>query len=150
MTREFYADFGFSQSRLVLESERLLRADAALVRPRDAAPAHDPRAAGPGAGIEPVRLRAEILDCRGEWGHLGPMEFAIGVTNLDQACNQLRASGVDQFRSDPQTVDVGTGEWRYAYFHDPDGLCVSVETVIERSRYLPSSEGERIARARPT
>jgi catechol 2,3-dioxygenase-like lactoylglutathione lyase family enzyme len=125
VTREFYADFGFSQSRLVLESDgyfepmrpwydrEMPRQHMILVLP------------GQGAGIEPVQLREEIKDCRGEWGHLGPMEFAIGVTNLDQACGQLRSSGLE-FRSDPQTVDVGTGEWRYAYFTDPDGLYVSL------------------------
>jgi hypothetical protein len=27
---------------------------------------------------------------------------------------------------EPQSVDVGTGEWRYAYLADPDGLYVSL------------------------
>jgi catechol 2,3-dioxygenase-like lactoylglutathione lyase family enzyme len=124
-TREFYADFGFSQDHLVLESDgyfepmrpwydrEMPRQHMILVLP------------GQGAGIEPVQLHEEIMDCRGEWGHVGPMEFAIGVTNLDQAITQLTASGV-QFRCDPQTVDVGTGEWRYAYLTDPDGLYVSL------------------------
>jgi catechol 2,3-dioxygenase-like lactoylglutathione lyase family enzyme len=125
VTREFYADFGFTQDRLVLESDgyfepmrpwydrEMPRQHMILVLP------------GQGAGIEPVQLREEIKDCRGEWGHLGPMEFAIGVTNLDQAYEQLSASGLE-FRGDIQTVDVGTGEWRYAYFTDPDGLYVSL------------------------
>jgi catechol 2,3-dioxygenase-like lactoylglutathione lyase family enzyme len=122
-TREFYAAFGFSH--LVLESRGYFEPMRAwydremplqhmvLILP------------GQGAGIEPVRLHPETMDGRGEWGHRGPMEFAIGVTNLDQAVAQLTASGV-QFRCDPQTVDVGTGEWRYAYFTDPDGLYVSL------------------------
>jgi len=64
-------------------------------------------------------------DCRGEWGHLGPMEFAVGVSNLERACDHLRASGVELL-GEPQSVDVGTGEWRYAYLADPDGLYVSL------------------------
>jgi catechol 2,3-dioxygenase-like lactoylglutathione lyase family enzyme len=122
-TRDFYASFGFSH--LVLESDgffepmrpwydrEMPRQHMILVLP------------GQGAGIEPVRLQPETMDCRGEWGHLGPMEFAIGVSNLDRAFDQLRASGLT-FWSEPQTVDVGTGEWRYAYFQDPDGLYVSL------------------------
>jgi catechol 2,3-dioxygenase-like lactoylglutathione lyase family enzyme len=123
-TREFYGGFGFSH--LVLESDgyfepmrpwydrEMPRQHMILVLP------------GQGAGIEPVRLQEpEMMDCRGEWGHEGPMEFAIGVTNLDQAYEQLSSSGLS-FRTDPQTVDVGTGEWRYAYFTDPDGLYVSL------------------------
>lgn len=120
-TQEFYAAFGFTH--LVLESDGYFEPmrpwydrqmpvqHMVLVLP------------GQGAGIEPVRLHPETMDCRGEWGHRGPMEFAIGVSNLDRAVDQLRARGL-QFRSDPQTVDVGTGEWRCAYFQDPDGLYV--------------------------
>jgi catechol 2,3-dioxygenase-like lactoylglutathione lyase family enzyme len=78
-----------------------------------------------GGGIEPCVLTPPGPDCRGEWGHLGPMEFAVGVSNLELACDRLRAQGVE-FRGAPQTVDVGTGEWRYAYLVDPDGLYVSL------------------------
>ena len=80
---------------------------------------------GQGAGIEPVRLLPETVDGRGTWGHVGPMEFAIGTTNIDRAVVELRSRGIT-FYSEPQTVDVGTGEWRYAYFQDPDGLAVSL------------------------
>jgi catechol 2,3-dioxygenase-like lactoylglutathione lyase family enzyme len=78
-----------------------------------------------GAGIEPVVLDPPGPDCRGEWGHIGPFEFAIGVGNLEQACAQLRDQGIE-LTTEPQTVNVGTGEWKYAYFEDPDGLYVSV------------------------
>jgi len=78
-----------------------------------------------GAGIEPVVLDPPGPDCRGEWGHVGPFEFAIGVGNLEQACAQLRGEGIG-LTSEPQSVNVGTGEWKYAYFADPDGLYVSV------------------------
>ena len=122
-TREFYAAFGFSH--LVLESDGYFEP----MRPwydREMPLQHMVLVLpGQGAGIEPVRLHPGTLDCRGAWGHRGPMEFAIGVSNLDQAVTQLRASGV-QFRGDPQTVDVGSGEWRYAYLTDPDGLYVSL------------------------
>ena len=37
-----------------------------------------------GAGIEPVVLDPEGPDCRGEWGHIGPFDFAIGVTSLER------------------------------------------------------------------
>jgi catechol 2,3-dioxygenase-like lactoylglutathione lyase family enzyme len=125
-TREFYAQFGFSH--LVFETKGyfepmrpwfpgpLPRMHMILVLP------------GQGAGIEPVRLHPETMDGRGTWGHVGPMEFAIGVTNIDRAYSELSAAGIT-FYSEPQTVDVAVGEWRYAYFQDPDGLAVSlVET----------------------
>ncbi len=122
-TREFYARFGFSH--LVFEtngyfepmrpwfSGPLPRMHMILVLP------------GQGAGIEPVRLHPETLDGRGTWGHVGPMEFGIGVSNIDRAFTELRSAGIT-FYSEPQTIDVGTGEWRYAYFRDPDGLAVSI------------------------
>lgn len=78
-----------------------------------------------GAGIEPCRLTPLGPDCRGEWGHLGPMEFAVGVSNLERACDRLREAGVELL-GEPHRVDVGTGEWRYAYLADPDGLYVSL------------------------
>ena len=58
------------------------------------------------------------------------MDFAIGVSNLERAVEQLQRDGVS-LRSAPQTVDVGVGEWRYAYFDDPDGLYV----CLSESRY---------------
>lgn len=122
-TRDFYGRLGFSH--LVLES------DGFFEPMRPWYPRTMPRQhmilvlAGQGAGIEPVRLR-ETLDCRGEWGHLGPMDFAIGVSNIDRAIDEMRSWGV-RFYSEPQTIDVGTGEWRYAYFAEPDGayVCLS-------------------------
>jgi catechol 2,3-dioxygenase-like lactoylglutathione lyase family enzyme len=78
-----------------------------------------------GGGIEPTRLTPLGPDCRGEWGHLGPMEFAVGVSNLELACEQLAADGV-RFLGDIQTVGVGSGEWRYRYLDEPDGLYVSL------------------------
>jgi len=78
-----------------------------------------------GAGIEPVVLDPPGPDCRGEWGHIGPFEFAIGVGNLEQGIARLRELGVE-LKGEPQTLAVGTSEWRYAYFRDPDDLYVSL------------------------
>ena len=59
-----------------------------------------------GGGIEPCRLTPLGPDCRGEWGHLGPMEFASAYrTSSARAIGcARRASSV---RGAPQTVDVG-------------------------------------------
>lgn len=78
-----------------------------------------------GAAIEPVVLDPPGHDCRGEWGHLGPMELAIGVSNLEQGIAALRRQGVELL-GEPQALDVGGGEWRYAYFAEPDGNYVSL------------------------
>jgi catechol 2,3-dioxygenase-like lactoylglutathione lyase family enzyme len=77
-----------------------------------------------GGGIEPTQLTPLGPDCRGEWGRLGPMEFAVGVSNLEAACAQFQAAG-GELVGDLHTVDVGGGEWRYAYVREPDGLYVS-------------------------
>jgi catechol 2,3-dioxygenase-like lactoylglutathione lyase family enzyme len=77
-----------------------------------------------GAGIEPVVLDPPGPDCRGEWGHIGPFEFAVGVGNLEQGLARLDELGVEH--GGPVTLDVGTGEWRYASFRDPDDLYVSL------------------------
>jgi catechol 2,3-dioxygenase-like lactoylglutathione lyase family enzyme len=122
-TREFYAQFGFSH--LVFETDGYFEPMA----PWFAGPL--PRMhwilvlPGQGAGIEPVQQLPETVDGRGAWGHIGPMEFAVGVANIDRACSELGQAGIT-FYSEPQTLDVGTGEWRYAYFQDPDGLAVSL------------------------
>jgi catechol 2,3-dioxygenase-like lactoylglutathione lyase family enzyme len=83
-----------------------------------------------GAGLEPVQHDPPSPDMRGEWGHAGPMEFGIGVTNLDLACQELSDRGIE-LHSAPQTVTVDGGSWRYAYFTDPDGLYV----YLSEARY---------------
>jgi catechol 2,3-dioxygenase-like lactoylglutathione lyase family enzyme len=77
-----------------------------------------------GAGIEPVVLDPEGPDCRGEWGHIGPFEFAVGVTSLERGLASLHELGVET--GEPVTLDVGSGEWRYASFRDPDDLYVTL------------------------
>jgi catechol 2,3-dioxygenase-like lactoylglutathione lyase family enzyme len=121
VSREFYGQLGFRH--FVFETDGYFEP----MRPWFARPM--PRMhivfviPGQGAGIEPVRLYPETLDCRGPWGHAGPMEFAIGVSNLGLVFQELQQRV--EFYSEPQVVDVGTGEWRYAYIKDPDGLYVS-------------------------
>lgn len=84
-----------------------------------------------GAGIEPCRLTPLGPDCRGEWGHLGPMEFAVGVSNLELACRELGRQGVELLCT-PQTIELQTGgSLSYIYLADPDGLYVS----LVESRY---------------
>ena len=79
-----------------------------------------------GAAIEPVVLDPPGHDCRGAWGHLGPMDFGIRVTNIDLAVSELRADGVE-VHGEPQRVDLGGGrEWRYVSFAEPDGNYVSL------------------------
>jgi catechol 2,3-dioxygenase-like lactoylglutathione lyase family enzyme len=78
-----------------------------------------------GAAIEPCVLDPPGHDCRGEWGHLGPMDFGVRVGNLDAAAAALAAEGV-QLHGPLQSVDVGTGEWRYVYLQEPDGNYVQL------------------------
>jgi catechol 2,3-dioxygenase-like lactoylglutathione lyase family enzyme len=79
---------------------------------------------GQGAAIEPVVLDPEGPDCRGEWGHIGPFDFGVGVTSLERGLEELRSLGVETGK--PVTIDVGSGEWRYAWFRDPDDLHVTL------------------------
>jgi catechol 2,3-dioxygenase-like lactoylglutathione lyase family enzyme len=78
-----------------------------------------------GCGIEPIQQFPSTKDLRGAWGRLGPMEFAIEVSNLEKACEELRKKGI-QTLSAPQTVDVSAGQWRYAYLVEPDNNYVSL------------------------
>lgn len=82
-----------------------------------------------GACIELVQQLPETKDCRGLWGHLGPMDFSIQVTNLEEAMEDMKRRGIE-FGKEPVTIRGGSGKWRYVYFTEPDGNYVSlVETV---------------------
>jgi catechol 2,3-dioxygenase-like lactoylglutathione lyase family enzyme len=127
-TRAFYERLGFTQ--LLFESTEFFDPMAPWYRPpwyAEELPAQHMTMPMPsqGAAIEPVVLDPPGHDCRGEWGHLGPMEFAIGVSNLDAAVAELERRGVE-VHGEPQSVDVGGGEWRYVYFAEPDGNYVSL------------------------
>ncbi len=80
-----------------------------------------------GAWIEPIQLatRPEPRPAKKAWGHLGAMEFGIGVTNIDKSYKELQAQGKN-FLCSPQTVAVNSGEWKYAYLVEPDGIPVSL------------------------
>ena len=127
-TRTFYERLGFTE--LLFESTEFFDPMAPWYRPPwypgDLPAQHMTMPMAPqGAAIEPVVLDPPGHDCRGEWGHLGPMEFAVGVSNVERAASQLREDGVE-LHGEPQTIDVGTGEWRYVYFTEPDGNYVSL------------------------
>jgi catechol 2,3-dioxygenase-like lactoylglutathione lyase family enzyme len=77
-----------------------------------------------GAGMEPVESFPPSPDMRGEWGHLGPFDFGVGVRNLDVAARSVELVG------EPFTVELGDGAtWRYAYFADPDDTPVCLSEV---------------------
>ncbi|MFC1938718.1 VOC family protein [Chloroflexota bacterium] len=80
-----------------------------------------------GAWIEPLQLLPphKPSPYRGTCMHLGPMEFAIEVTNLEKAYEELPGKGI-KFLSPPQTVEVSSGQWKYAYIAEPDNLAVSL------------------------
>jgi catechol 2,3-dioxygenase-like lactoylglutathione lyase family enzyme len=128
-TRAFYEGLGFTE--LLFESVEFFDPMA----PWYEEPWYDPGKlplqhmtmpmAAQGAAIEPVVLDPPGHDCRGAWGHLGPMDFGIGVANLDAALAGLTADGVAMLGA-PQSVDVGSGEWRYVYLAEPDGNYVQL------------------------
>ena len=78
-----------------------------------------------GAGIEAVQQINQTKDCRGSWGHLGPMELSIEVSDIEAACAEARRLGAEVLCS-PQTVAGDGGEWTYAYIADPDDISVSL------------------------
>jgi catechol 2,3-dioxygenase-like lactoylglutathione lyase family enzyme len=80
-----------------------------------------------GAWIEPVQLLPpdEPTPFKKGWGHLGPMEFAVGVSNIEKAYDELRTKGIE-FQSYPQMIEFPSGQWKYAYVVEPDNLYVSL------------------------
>jgi catechol 2,3-dioxygenase-like lactoylglutathione lyase family enzyme len=129
-TRAFYERLGFTE--LLFESVAFFDPMAPWYRPpwydRDHLPAQHMTMPMPaqGASIEPVVLDPVAHDCRGEWGHLGPMDFAIRVANIDLAVVRLRSDGIEVY-GEPQSVAIDNGgEFRYAYFAEPDGNYVSL------------------------
>lgn len=80
-----------------------------------------------GAWIEPLQLLPPYKPTafKKGWGHLGAMEFAVGVSNVEKAYEELQQKGI-KFQSPPQTVEVSSGQWKYAYVVEPDNLYVSL------------------------
>lgn len=129
-TRAFYERLGFAE--LLFESVDFFEPMAPWYRP----PWYDPKRlpaqhmtmpmAAQGAAIEPTVLSPLGPDCRGEWGHLGPMDFGVRVSNLDAVLAELRADGVE-IHGAPQSVELGGGrEWRSVALAEPDGNYVSL------------------------
>jgi catechol 2,3-dioxygenase-like lactoylglutathione lyase family enzyme len=82
-----------------------------------------------GGGLEPVQHFPASPDMRGEWGHLGTFEFAIGTRSLESSVEHLTHLGI-RILDEPVNIDLGGGaSWRYVYFQDPDDLFVSVNEV---------------------
>jgi catechol 2,3-dioxygenase-like lactoylglutathione lyase family enzyme len=124
-TRAFYRDLGFTG--MLFESNGFFEPMDPWYAPRTPPSQHMTLLTNPyGAGIEPVVHDPPSPDMRGDWGHLGPFEFAIGVRNIGQAAGALAELGVE-FLCEPQTIALdGGGSWSYAYFVDPDSLYVAI------------------------
>jgi catechol 2,3-dioxygenase-like lactoylglutathione lyase family enzyme len=121
-TREFYGRLGFTE--LLFESTDFFDPMAPWYQGDPPDQHMIMLLSAQGAGIEPVVLDPEGPDLRGEWGHIGPFEFAVGVTSLERGLAELRDLGV--VTGEPVTLDVGSGEWRYAPLRDPDDLYVTL------------------------
>ena len=78
-----------------------------------------------GAAIELVQHFPPSKDLRGGWGHLGTMEFAVEVSNIEKAYKELQEKGI-KFLSPPETIEMPSGQWKYAYMVEPDNLYVSL------------------------
>jgi catechol 2,3-dioxygenase-like lactoylglutathione lyase family enzyme len=120
--RAFYAELGFTE--MLFESTEFFEPMAPWYPGEPPGQHMTMLLSAQGAGIEPVVLDPPGPDCRGEWGHIGPFEFAVGVSSLERGLAALADLGVPS--SEPAAIDVGAGEWRYAYFRDPDDLFVSL------------------------
>lgn len=127
-TRAFYRRLGFTG--MLFESDGYFEPMHPWYAPREPPRQRMTLITNPhGAGMEPVEHHPPSPDMRGEWGHLGPFEFGIGVRSIERAAGALRATGVELL-CEPQTIDLGGGAtWSYAYFADPDDLYVCLSEV---------------------
>jgi catechol 2,3-dioxygenase-like lactoylglutathione lyase family enzyme len=119
-TREFYRALGFTG--MLFNSDGYFEPMDPWFAPREAPRQKMTLLTNPfGGGLEPVEHDPPSPDMRGEWGHLGPFDFGVGVRNLDVAAREV------DLVAEPQTIDLGGGAtWRYAYFDEPDGTYVCV------------------------
>lgn len=124
-TRDFYRELGFTG--MVFESDGFFEPMDPWYAPRTPPRQRMMLLTNPhGAGMEPVQHFPPSPDMRGEWGHLGPFEFAVGVRNIRQAAEALHEAGIELL-CEPQTVLLPDGgSWSYAYFVEPDGTYVSL------------------------
>lgn len=125
VTTDFYKQLGFTDQ--IFESTEFFDPMAPWYQVGRELPGHHMTLwlSGQGAGIEPVRLTPLWEDCRGEWGHVGPMDFGIGVQNIERAVSELQKLGIEM-HSEIQVLDVGNSEFKYVYFKDPDDQFVSI------------------------
>jgi catechol 2,3-dioxygenase-like lactoylglutathione lyase family enzyme len=127
-TREFYRRLGFT-GRL-FESDGYFEPMHPWYAPRTPPRQRMMLLTSPlGGNLEPVQHTPASPDMRGEWGHLGTYEFAIGSRCIERSLDYLAANDV-KLVGEPAAIDLGGGaSWRYAYFEDPDGLYVCVTEV---------------------
>jgi catechol 2,3-dioxygenase-like lactoylglutathione lyase family enzyme len=127
-TREFYAGLGFTGQ--LFESDGYFEPMHPWFAPRTPPRQKMRLLTSPlGGNLEPVQHFPPSPDMRGEWGHLGTFEFAIGARCLEAAIEHLAASDI-KLVDEPAIIDLGGGAtWRYAYFADPDDLYVCVSEV---------------------
>ena len=129
-TRDFYRQLGFTG--MLFESFDYFEPMHPWYAPREPPKQRMALLTNPhGGGMEPVEHHPPSPDMRGEWAHLGPFDFGIGVRTIERAAGALRDAGVE-LHSEPQTIDLGDGaSWRYAYFTDPDGI----DVCLSEARY---------------
>jgi catechol 2,3-dioxygenase-like lactoylglutathione lyase family enzyme len=124
-TREFYRGLGFTG--MLFESDGYFEPMHPWYAPREPPSQHMTLLTNPhGAGMEPVEHHPPSPDMRGEWGHLGPFDFGVGVRNIEQAAAAVQARGIELL-CEPQTIELGgEASWSYAYVVDPDELYVCI------------------------
>ena len=127
-TRSFYQRLGFTGQ--LFESDGYFEPMHPWFHPRTPPRQRMTLLTSPfGGALEPVQHFPPSPDMRGEWGHLGTYEFAVGARSIDCAIEHLAAGDI-ALVGDPVTIDLGDGAtWRYAYFQDPDDLYVCVTEV---------------------
>jgi catechol 2,3-dioxygenase-like lactoylglutathione lyase family enzyme len=118
-TRAFYRALGFTG--MVFDSDGYFEPMDPWYAPREPPRQKMTLLTHPhGAGMEPVEHIPASPDMRGDYGHLGPFDFCIGVRNLELALEYVAGLGIEA--SPLHAVDLGGGRsWRYAYFGEPDG-----------------------------
>jgi catechol 2,3-dioxygenase-like lactoylglutathione lyase family enzyme len=127
-TRSFYQRLGFTGQ--LFESDGYFEPMHPWFHPRTPPRQRMTLLTSPyGGALEPVQHFPPSPDMRGEWGHLGTFEFAVGARCIDSAIEHLAAGDI-ALVGDPVTIDLGDGAtWRYAYIQDPDDLYVCVTEV---------------------
>lgn len=127
-TRVFYQGLGFTGQ--LFESDGYFEPMHPWFAPRTPPSQHMMLLTSPlGGNLEPVQHTPPSPDMRGDWGHLGTYEFAVGSRCLERSLDYLAANDI-KLVGEPAAIDLGGGAtWRYAYFADPDGLYVCVAEV---------------------